>query len=184
MFQDIKYHAFFIEGASHVLALDLLQGRAAGRANLPWIQVAIRTLRVLRPTGAGGPVHMPMVSLADNLERMVQTVYPDFRATSDETQPLHSAAVDTLMVNIDTHLAPHPLQLPYPDPSMLFGLDVASSTTSPAATLHPREDVVDHLADPAPADSEWNFDFATADMEAFLSIDPNEAPYYQLPTHF
>ena len=66
---------------------------------------------------------------------------------------------------------------------MLFGLDVASSTTSPAATLHPREDVVDQLADLAPADSEWNFDFATADMEAFLSIDPNEAPYYQLPTH-
>lgn len=147
------------------------------------MQVAIRTVRMLRPKAEGGSLHTAIADLADNLERMVRTVYPDFRATPDKTQTLNSTPVDTPAANIGAHSAQHHLQLPYPDSSMLFGLDVASSTTSPAATLHAREDVVDQLADLAPADSEWSFDFATADMEAFLSIDPNEAPYYQLPTH-
>jgi hypothetical protein len=173
--QAIKYHAFFIEGASHVLALDLLQGRAAGRANLPWVQLAIRTLRLLRHKTETNPacIHMPMVHLAENLERMARSVYPDFRVTPDETPGPNSTTVGTHGANF----AVNPdLQPPYPDPaSMLFGLDVSSTATSPSAPLQP--EAVDQLADLTPADGEWNFDFATADMEAFLSIDPNWTTY-------
>ncbi|KAL2132057.1 hypothetical protein VTI74DRAFT_4259 [Chaetomium olivicolor] len=168
--REIKYHGFFIEAASHVLVLDLLQDRVAGRANLPCIQSAIRTLRSM-PRSERHPV--PAVGLADNLERMARSVYPDFRATSDETQRVNPA-VGTRVGNFGANPAQHPLQPPYPSPSMVFGLGPSLSTISPSATLNP-EDV--EPADLTPPDGGWNFDCATADMEAFLSIDPNFAPY-------
>jgi hypothetical protein len=166
--QEIKYHAFFIEGASHVLALDFLQDRAAGRANLPWIQSAIRTLRMMRPKSERSPAHA--VDLANNIERMARSVYPDFRTTPDDAEHL-GRAVGTPADNLAANPAQHPL---------LFGLDASSSTMSPSATHNPED--VGQLADLTAVDSGWNFDFATADMEAFLSIDPNLAPY-QLPTY-
>ncbi|KAK4038644.1 hypothetical protein C8A01DRAFT_17311 [Parachaetomium inaequale] len=166
--REIKYHGFFIEGASHVLALDFLQDRAAGRANLPWIQSAIRTLRMMRPKSERSPAHA--VDLANNIERMARSVYPDFRATLEDAERVN-CAVGIPADNFETNPAQHPL---------LFGLDASSSTMSPSATLNPED--VGQLADLTAADGGWNFDFATADMEAFLSIDPNLAPY-QLPTY-
>ncbi|ERS96090.1 hypothetical protein HMPREF1624_07626 [Sporothrix schenckii ATCC 58251] len=79
MCRAIRYHLFFIEGASQVLAFEILHHDAAGReSNLPWIQLAIRALQLVLPKHKVGrplPVDLP-----SNLERMVQVVYPDFRA--------------------------------------------------------------------------------------------------------
>ncbi len=178
--QEIKYHAFFLEGASHVLVLDLLQGKDAGRASLPWIQTAIHTLRLMRPKSDRSPVHT--VDLADNLERMVRSVYPDFRATPDETTQRAPpvGAIPAAGHNFEANPPPQLVQPPYPYPGTLFGLDAPmSATMSPSATFTSSEEVEQQqLADLAPADGgTWNFDFATADMEAFLSIDPSMAAY-------
>ncbi|KAL1901803.1 hypothetical protein Sste5346_001506 [Sporothrix stenoceras] len=79
MCRAIRYHGFFIEGASHVLAFEILHHDAVGReANLPWIQLAIRALQLVMPKHKIG---LPFpVDLSGNLERMIQCVYPDFRA--------------------------------------------------------------------------------------------------------
>ncbi|KAJ4291298.1 hypothetical protein N0V88_006302 [Collariella sp. IMI 366227] len=172
---EIKYHTFFVEGASHVLALDLLQDKVAGRANLPWIQTAIRTLRMLRPRSDMSPLHA--VDLANNLERMACFVYPDFRATAGDphlgVNPAAADAADGLRAD--------PLQpAANPSSSMLFGLGASASTIS-TPTGFSSEGVEQH-GDMLSADGGWDFDFATADMEAFLSIDPNLASY-QLPTY-
>lgn len=161
--------------------LDLLQPNDAGRASLPWIQTAIHTLRLMRPKSDRSPVHT--VDLSDNLERMVRSVYPDFRATPDETAqrapPVGGipAAGHNFEANPPQQLA----QPPYPYPSTLFGLDAPmSAMMSPSATFNSSEDLEQQQhADLAPADGgTWNFDFATADMEAFLSIDPSMAAYH------
>jgi hypothetical protein len=176
--QEVKYHTFFIEGASHVLALDLLQDRVAGRANLPWIQSAIRTLGMMRPRSEGSRALTE--DLADNLERMVRFVYPDFRATAEETQTVNPA-VGTAENTPGANLAQHPLQPPTcPDSSMFFGLGASPSTMPPSTLLNPEN--TEQPADPTAGDGGWNFDFATVDMEAFLSIDPN-LDSYQLPTY-
>lgn len=173
--QEIKYHTFFVEGASHVLALDLLQDKVAGRANLPWIQTAIRTLRMLRPRSEMSPLHA--VDLADNLERMARFVYPDFRASSGDphsgVNPVADGAADGLGAE-----AAYPSQ-PTAN-SMLFGLGASPSTVSTPAGFN--SEGVEQHGDMLPGDGGWDFDFATADMEAFLSIDPNLASY-QLPTY-
>jgi hypothetical protein len=177
--QEVKYHIFFIEGASHVLVLDLLQDRVAGRANLPWIQSAIRTVRMMRAKSEGRRALAE--DLADNLERMVRFVYPDFRATSDETQSANPAVGTPAENNPRANPAQHPLQpTPYPDSSMFFGLGASPSTMSPSALLNFEN--TEQPADLTAGDGGWNFDFATADMEAFLSIDPN-LDSYQLPTY-
>ncbi|CAK7564016.1 MAG: hypothetical protein SEPTF4163_001899 [Sporothrix epigloea] len=80
--RGIRYHGFFIEGASHVLAFELLNNvNAAGReAHLHWIQLAIRALQLVthnRNAKFGTPFP---VDVAGNLERMIRSVYPDFRA--------------------------------------------------------------------------------------------------------
>jgi len=69
----------------------------------------------------------------------------------------------------------HPPQPAYPDPFMPLDLDALPSTMSPSTTLNPED--MEQSTDLTPGDGGWNFDFATADMEAFLSIDPNLAPY-------
>jgi hypothetical protein len=58
---------------------------------------------------------------------------------------------------------------------MPLDLDALPSTMSPSTTLNPED--MEQSTDLTPGDGGWNFDFATADMEAFLSIDPNLAPY-------
>ncbi|CAK7200544.1 hypothetical protein SEUCBS139899_003241 [Sporothrix eucalyptigena] len=80
MCRAIRYHGFFIEGASHVLAFELLNNvNAAGReANLHWIQLAIRALQLVMVKHKYS-VPFP-VDISSNLERMIQSVYPDFRA--------------------------------------------------------------------------------------------------------
>jgi hypothetical protein len=119
--------------------------------------------------------------LAANLERMARSVYPDFQAPS-EIQGVNPATDSAAADNFEANpaLQQPPLQPPYPYPSMLFGLDASSSTLSPSSMLNPDE--MEQLVDLTTPDSGWNFDFATADMEAFLSIDPNLAPY-QLPMY-
>lgn len=164
----------------------MLQDKTAGRANLPFMQSAIRTLQTMRPRSERSPIHN-VVDLAENLERMARSVYPDFRATPEDTQTGGSSAVGILANNGSSGANPaqQPLQQPtYPYPSMPFGIDVSSSTMSPSAagSFNP-EDNMEQPADLNPADGGWNFDFATADMEAFLSIDPNWASDYQLPTY-
>jgi hypothetical protein len=177
--QEIKYHIFFVEGASHVLVLDLLQDKVAGRANLPWIKSAIRTVRMMRPKSEGRWALTE--DLADNLERMVRFVYPDFRATSGETQSASPAVGTPAENNPRANLAQRPLQPnPHPDSSMFFGLGASPSTMSPSALFNPEN--TGQPADLPAGDGGWNFDFATADMEAFLSIDPN-LDSYQLPTY-
>jgi hypothetical protein len=161
--QEIKYHAFFIEGAGHVLLLDMLRDSAAGRANLPWILSAIHTLRMMRPRSEHSPSNT--VDLAENLERLARSVYPDFRAAPDDTQIGDPAAA---------------LQMPRPSASAIPGFGALPSDVSRSSTVSP--DCGEQPAVPAPADGGWNFDFATTDMEAFLSIDPSWAPY-QLPMY-
>ncbi len=160
----------------------MLQNRAAGRANLPWIQSAIRTLRMMRLKTPKNPPNA-VDHLAANLERMARSVYPDFRPPP-EIQGINPATDSAAAINFEANAALQepPLQPPYPYPSMLFGLDASSSTLSPSSMLKPDE--MEQPVDLTTPDSGWNFDFdfATADMEAFLSIDPNSAPY-QLPMY-
>lgn len=133
---------------------------------------------MMRPKSERSRAHTE--ELADNLERTARFVYPDFRATPDGAN--RAVDIPAPAVNLGATLAQHPLQPPYPDSSMFFGLGASPSTgtMSPSAILNP-EDVEQH-AGLTPADSAWNFDLATADMEAFLSIDPN-LDTYQFPTY-
>ncbi len=169
--QDIKYHAFFIEGAAHILALDLLQRGDAGRENLPWIQLAFRTIELLRPKHETptnpSRIHRAVVGLAENLEHVVKSVYPDFRATPSEAPAPaeRSIVVGTQAVELGDDPA---LQLDYPDPSFIpFELDVLDPAMLPSAALFPEG--MDQPPDLEPENGEWNFD----SMEAWLSIDEN-----------
>ncbi|KAH6622685.1 fungal-specific transcription factor domain-containing protein [Chaetomium tenue] len=175
--REVKYHAFFIESASHVLALDMLGDKVTGRSNLPWIRSGIRALRMMSRPGRTQKSRVHTDDLADNLERITRFVYPDFRASAEIPSPAVDTATDTN--NLGASLAQHPLQPPYPDVSMVFG-HASPAAMSPSAILS-HEDVEQH-ADLTPPDGGWNFDFATADMEAFLSIDPN-LDSYQLPIY-
>ncbi len=94
LLQTIRYHCFFIEGASHVLAFDLLQNGAAPHANFPWIQLAIRALQLIMPRRKTKGSPLP-VDLARNLERMIQSVYPDFRAAEVDTELTDGLPLDT-----------------------------------------------------------------------------------------
>lgn len=154
----------------------MLGDRVAGRANLPWIQSGIRALRMMPRPGRTPKTRAHTDDLADNLERIARFVYPDFRATAETANPVVGTAADAA----EATLAQQPLQPPYPNASMVFGPSISPSTMSPSAILN-SEDVEQH-ADLTPPDGGWNFDFATADMEAFLSIDPN-LDSYQLPTY-
>ncbi|CAK7214566.1 hypothetical protein SCUCBS95973_002190 [Sporothrix curviconia] len=90
MCRSIRYHGFFIEGASHVLAFELLNNvNVAGReTHLHWIQLAIRTLQlVTHNRNAKYGIPFP-VDVAGNLERMIQSVYPDFRADQVNTSAM------------------------------------------------------------------------------------------------
>ncbi|EPE02493.1 c6 zinc finger domain protein [Ophiostoma piceae UAMH 11346] len=76
--RSIRYHGFFIEGASHVLAFDLLQNKPSRQSSFSWLQLSIRALEMMLPKRQPG-VTLP-VDIAGNLERMIRSVYPDFRA--------------------------------------------------------------------------------------------------------
>ena len=76
--RSIRYHAFFIEGASHVLAFDLLQNKPSRQTSFSWLQLAIRALGMMLPKRQPG-ITLP-VDIAGNLEHMIRSVYPDFRA--------------------------------------------------------------------------------------------------------
>ncbi|KAH6845781.1 fungal-specific transcription factor domain-containing protein [Chaetomium sp. MPI-CAGE-AT-0009] len=178
--REVKYHAFFIEGACHVLALDMLGDRIAGRANLPWIQSGIRALRMMPRPERSQRSRAHTDHLADNLERIARFVYPDFRATAEKEQTANPAVGTAADHGLEANLAQHPLQPTYPGAAMAFGPGASPTTMSPSGILI-NEDVEQH-ADLTPPDGGWNFDFATADMEAFLSIDPN-LDSYQLPTY-
>jgi hypothetical protein len=141
--------------------LDLLQGRPDGRENLPWIRSAIQTLRLMRPTSEGSVPHM--MSMAANLERMARSVYPDFRVPDDETRRV-PPATDRLDANPDVQAGCH-------YPSMPFGLNASSSTPSPLINISPGD--MELPPDLTASGGGWNFDFATADMEAFLSFSPS-----------
>ncbi|CAK7271941.1 hypothetical protein SEPCBS119000_004864 [Sporothrix epigloea] len=85
--RGIRYHGFFIEGASHVLAFELLNNAndAARESHLHWIQLAIRALQlVTHNRNAKYGIPFP-VDVAGTLERMIRSVYPDFRADQVNT---------------------------------------------------------------------------------------------------
>jgi hypothetical protein len=105
-----------------------------------------------------------MMSMATNLERMARSVYPDFRVSDDDTQRVNPATD-----RLDAYPAVQPA-CHYP--SMPFGIN-ASSTPSPLPSLN--HDDMQQTGDLTASGGGWNFDFATVDMEAFLSISPSLA---------
>lgn len=116
------------------------------------------------------------VDLARNLERMIKSVYPDFRLedlTNNPPSPEHKPArQETEALTIRT-TAPTAAPNMVVFPSTPFGLDDSGppSTDSPSTSaLNPEAP-----ADLTTADLGWNFDFSTMNMEAFLTIDPNMA---------
>lgn len=161
-----------------MLAFDLLQGDDNGRRNLPWLRSGIRTLRSMAPRAKGSPAQTSV--LMANVERMVRAVIPDFRV---DDQPIGASAAPQQVNNqatstTDNHIAGQAKGTTpsYLYPSMPFGMDgIGSSSTQSPLTLN-----LEEQADLTAADMGWDFDFATMDMEAFLSIDPNLVANYSV----
>ncbi|KAJ2898356.1 hypothetical protein MKZ38_003984 [Zalerion maritima] len=240
MCREIKYHAFFLEGACYTLALDMLSQehfKEAGSPNhLPWIRTGLDCLRSMMPPGhhPDSQAANPVPATISSLERMVRAAFPDLadsafsRYTSsqhahtngatlggrsnerdvesssgaensvsasarvnppstpgrfptgvDILVPPLSSASSGLLNNIaagDDLLFP-----PLPALSTSLGIDL-SGNFAQAGGLQPGGEPHGNPLnlDLTAADIGWDIDFATMDMEAFLSIDPNQPEAYQL----
>ncbi|OAA64322.1 Zn(2)-C6 fungal-type DNA-binding domain protein [Niveomyces insectorum RCEF 264] len=90
--RSVRYYGFFILGAAHVLAFQLLQDKSTSPTILPWLQLAIRALQRL-VSQRDVVSDTLVVDPAGNLERIIRSVYPDFRRTRVETDPSPGGAV-------------------------------------------------------------------------------------------
>ena len=116
--------------------------------------------------------------LVANVEGMVRTVYPDFRvdnppsslsSTSSTRRQAHNGTAPKVGNYATTN--PNRAIPSHLYPSMPFGVD---SNVSPSAQS-PMTNSLEEQVDLTAADMGWDLDFATMDMEAFLSIDPTLA---------
>ncbi|CAM1507979.1 Fc.00g048270.m01.CDS01 [Cosmosporella sp. VM-42] len=172
---DIKYHGFFIEGACYVLAFDMLQERNAAQPNLPWIRSALKCLRSMLPTkerASNGQLPFTIAAI----EQMVRSVIPDFELKTPVDPDVQDQQANQ---NLQPTMADLPGTVPasaigqapaFIYPSMPFGFDLGGRMKGNSPSGIPPEEQMDFTA----ADVGWDIDFGTMDMEAFLSIDPNQ----------
>ncbi|KPM36879.1 hypothetical protein AK830_g9700 [Neonectria ditissima] len=173
---DIKYHAFFIEGACYALAFDMLQEKKSAHRNLPWIHSGIRCLRSMINKSQDAAGQLPNTIAA--IQQMVRSVFPDLEL-KDQVEPearqsdpqlsTHSAMPGPSSIIPATGIGETPA---FTYPSMPFGFDIAGGMngTSPSSGMR-SDDQLDFTA----ADVGWDIDFGTMDMEAFLSLDANQS---------
>lgn len=123
------------------------------------------------PSGSGGAYQGGAYQLPNTIsaiEQMVRTVLPDFELTSDGNRQSQLPVIPTSAAGEPASGAQEESTL---YPSMPFGFDMGGRAPGdvPQATM-PQEHV-----DFTAADMGWDIDFGTMDMEAFLSIDSNQA---------
>lgn len=173
-FQEVKYNGFFIEGACYVLAFDMLQDKTSCDQNLPWIKTCLRCLQSMLPKDKSSPVQTPALIAA--IERMVRSAIPDFQldvqlaelsGPADASQDRLAPSTDIPMMNNQAGGDMGPTHLYQ---SMPFGFDVNRPLATKSPSIVTSEDQIDLTT----ADIGWDIDFATMDMEAFLSIDANQ----------
>ena len=124
----------------------------------------------MAPRAKGSPAQTSV--LMANVERMVRAVIPDFRvddqpiSVSADTQQIHNGTSSIAGSHMSGQTRGTTPSFLYP--SLPFGMDGnGSSSTQSPMTMN-----LEEQADLTIADMGWDFDFATMDMEAFLSIDP------------
>ena len=164
-----------MEGACYVLAFDLLQERKGDNPNLTWIRSGLACLRCMIPkakTASQG--QLPITRAA--IEQMVRSVIPDFELrlqinsdveVENTQEPLNSVMPDLPNSDQVAGFGENPT---FMYPSMPFGFDLNNRANGSSSVGISPEEHVDFTA----ADIGWNIDFGTMDMEAFLSIDPNQ----------
>lgn len=148
------------------MAFDLLQRRDSAQRNLPWIRRGLQCLNSLLPKGSERSGQLPITIAA--IEQMTRSAIPDFDLetptdsvleSSVHTAPPHLPSINPTGTREQEE---HP-SIMYP--SMPFGFDISGELKE-----NPSVDQMDFTA----ADIGWDIDFGTMDMEAFLSIDPNQ----------
>ncbi|KAK7432404.1 hypothetical protein QQZ08_000966 [Neonectria magnoliae] len=173
---DIKYHAFFIEGACYALAFDMLQEKKYAHRNLPWIHSGLRCLRSMINKTQDAAGQLPTTIAA--IEQMVRSVFPDLELKdqvepearqSDPQMTTHSAMPGPSSIIPASGIGETPA---FTYPSMPFGFDITGGVngTSPSSGMR-SDDQIDFTA----ADVGWDIDFGTMDMEAFLSLDAGQS---------
>ncbi|KAF7561008.1 hypothetical protein G7046_g3144 [Stylonectria norvegica] len=179
--QDISYHAYFLEGACYSLVFDMLQEKSPTHENLPWIYCALKCIRTLLPKGREKTVQIPATIAA--IEQMVRSVVPDFDPKTLETseirelpaqQTRHSTRRSVSAKALPSNIEDTPA---FMYPSMPFGFDINGQLNGTSSSGVSPDEQIDFTA----ADAGWDIDFGTMDLEAFLSIDPNQWLNYVPP---
>lgn len=110
------------------------------------------------------------------IEQMVRSVIPDFELPAQprpdaeaqrSQQTLQSAMLDLQNNAQLSGVGENPT---FMYPSMPFGFDLNNRMNGTSSVGISPEEQIDFTA----ADVGWDIDFGTMDMEAFLSIDPNQ----------
>lgn len=154
--QEIKYHAFFLEGACYVLAFDMLQDRKSSDRSLPWVRTGLNCLKdiLLEEDSTAGKVTTLILAVERMIEAATRTFgldssvpesFPAFPGTGGETgeNPLRDFG------------SIHPLQ------SGSVGDGVQAAET-PAMSAEQND---------INMDLDWSLNFTEMDTETFLSVD-------------
>lgn len=132
-------------------------------------------------TDAGANASQLPMTIA-SIEQMVRSVFPNFdprdpkvdpdirQLRSQHQQPVHSTTIPGSPLVIPVGGAAGEESV-FAFPSMPFGSDVSQQPDGTYPWGIASEEQVDFTA----ADLGWDIDFGTMNMEAFLSLDPNEA---------
>ncbi|KAL1970368.1 hypothetical protein VTN77DRAFT_5528 [Rasamsonia byssochlamydoides] len=197
--REIKYHAFFLEGACFTLAFDMMHNKESAFKHLPWVKSGLRCLAAMLPRNQ---FYTQVTSTMSAIQKMLQSVFPSLGAdvVGLESSPdgfKDEQAVSFSELNAQPDTLPHQPQpqahdidIEIDNPSAFFTSlgqnlmtmrmpipigGVGISDTVPSTDSHNSNNNQDDLdlVDFTQADMGWNFDFSTMDLEAFLSIDPS-----------
>lgn len=157
--QEIKYHAFFLEGSCYALAFDMLQDRRSCDRSLPWVRQGLHCLKYVLGGDSSTPWQVSTQVLA--IERMIYAAARKFDLDPSlvTTSPYYPGVNGEPGGNWRVD----PGSVPMPSP-VNAGAAEHGALGVEAAGVQGRPDGM-------PMDFNWSFDFSEMDMEAFLSID-------------
>ncbi|KAF4121283.1 Fungal trans [Geosmithia morbida] len=193
--RELKYFNLFVEGACYTFALDLLQETDGSHRSLPWIRSSIKCLQLLLPGKSLSSESLQTPITIAALVRMVRTVIPEFSVDSATTeldekiisfnkqrQPDYDPASVRPFGGNDAASTPLTDRSYPPFPYVGGGGGDVGDTTSANSTNANTNN--DHHYQPQTGDAQMDdfaamnmgldFDFGVTDMDAFLSIDPNQ----------